>query len=171
MPNGSSVLVHYAGAIHFSPQFHLDNVLYSPMFNMNLISISIVCESLNCHVIFHNKKCLLQDLHSQKMIGLGDQIEGLYRLDLAFSNTASYNNALSINHISTNTNLTIPSSTLWHFRLGHVSHKRLTHMSQLYPTLTLWHFMLPKAYYIIGHVLRPPSRMVGLKGNINTFSM
>jgi len=131
LPNGSFVLVHYAGTIHFSPQFQLDNVLYSPMFNMNLISISKVCESLNCHAIFHNKKCLLQDLHSQKMIGLGDQIEGLYRLDLAFFNTASYIVAIR--------NLTIPSSALWHFRLGHVSHKRLTHMSQLYPTLTFDH--------------------------------
>jgi len=73
------------------------------------------------------------------MIGLGDQIEGLYRLYLAFFNTTSYNNALSVNHISTNTNLTIPSSALWHFRLGHVSHKRLAYMSQLYPTLTFDH--------------------------------
>ena len=71
------------------------------------------------------------------MIGLGDQIEGLYRLDLAFFNTASYNNVLFVNNISTNTNLTIPSSALWHFRLGHVSHKRLTHMSHCIQLLLL----------------------------------
>jgi len=121
LPNGTSVLVQYVGTIYFSPHFHLENVLYSPLFTMNLISI---CESLNCHAIFHNK-----------MIGLGDQIEGLYRLVLDSFNKPLCN-SLSVNNISSNTNLTIPSTTLWHFRLGHVSHKRLTHMSQLYPSLT-----------------------------------
>jgi hypothetical protein len=105
---------------------------------MNLISISKICESLNCYANFHDKKCLLQDLHSQKMIGLGEQIEGLYRLDLDSFNKPLCN-SLSVNHISTHTNLTIPSSALWHFRLGHVSPKRLIHMSQLYPTLTFDH--------------------------------
>jgi len=138
LPNGTSVLVQYAGTIHFSPHFHLENVLYSPLFTMNLISISKLCESLNCHAIFHNKKCLLQDLHSQKMIGLGEQIEGLYRLVLDSFNKPLCN-SLSVNNISTDPNLTIPSSPLWHFRLGHASHKRLTHMSQLYPSLTFDH--------------------------------
>jgi len=105
------VLVQYAGTIHFSPHFQLDNVMYARLFNMNLISISKLCQSLNCYATFHNNKCFLHDLHSQKMIGLGDQIEGLYRLALDSFNTPLCNN-LSVNHISTNTNLTIPSSSL-----------------------------------------------------------
>jgi len=43
------------------------------------------------------------------MIGLGDQIEGLYRLALDSFNLPLCNN-FSVNHVSTNTNLTIPSS-------------------------------------------------------------
>jgi len=92
LPNETYVLVQYAGTIQFSPQCYLDNVLYSPLFNLNLISISKLCESLNCHAIFHNKKCFLQDLHCQKMIGLCDQIEGLYILALYSFNLPSCNN-------------------------------------------------------------------------------
>jgi hypothetical protein len=72
------------------------------------------------------------------MIGLGDQIEGLYRLALDSFNLPLCNNFF-VDHFSTNTNLTIPSSALWHFRLCHVSHKRLSHMSHLYPSLTFDH--------------------------------
>jgi len=43
LPNGTFVLVHHDGTIHFSPQFYLDNVLYSPSFNLNLISNSNLC--------------------------------------------------------------------------------------------------------------------------------
>jgi len=66
------------------------------------------------------------------MISLGDQFEGFYRLVLDFP-AFPLNNTSSGNIVSTNKLITIPSSALWHFRLGHVSHKRL---SQLYPTLS-----------------------------------
>jgi len=80
LPNGSSILVEIADTICFTPHFYLENVLYSPSFTLNLISISKLCDSLQCFATFHNDKCFLQDLQSQKMIGLGDQYEGLYRL-------------------------------------------------------------------------------------------
>jgi len=66
------------------------------------------------------------------MIGLGDQFEGLYILALDFF-TFPLNNTSSVNFFSTNKLITIPSSALWHFRLGYVSHKRLSHMSKIYP--------------------------------------
>jgi len=59
LPNCSSILVKYAGTIHFTPQFYIDNVLYSPSFNLNLIPISKLCNSLQCFATFHNNKCLL----------------------------------------------------------------------------------------------------------------
>jgi len=69
------------------------------------------------------------------MIGLGDQFEGLYILALDFF-TFPLNNTSSVNFFSTNKLITIPSSALWHFRLGHDSHKRLSQKAQLYPTLS-----------------------------------
>jgi len=40
LPNDTSVLVHYVGTVTFSPSFHIINVLYSPHFQVNLISVS-----------------------------------------------------------------------------------------------------------------------------------
>ena len=59
LPNGSSVLVEYVGTIHFTSHFYLENVLFSPSFTLNLISISKLCDSLKCFVTFHNNKCFL----------------------------------------------------------------------------------------------------------------
>jgi hypothetical protein len=84
LPNGSSVLVDIAGTIHFTPNFYHENVLFSPLFTLNLISIFKLCDSLNCYITFHDHKCFLQDLQSKRMIGLGEQFEGLYRLNLDF---------------------------------------------------------------------------------------
>jgi len=69
------------------------------------------------------------------MIGLGEQFEGLYRLNLDFF-ASSLNKTLSVNTIVVNNLTTIPSSALWHFRLGDVSYKILAHMSRLYPSLS-----------------------------------
>jgi len=69
------------------------------------------------------------------MIGLGEQFEGLYRLNLVFF-ASSLNKTLFVNTIVVNNLTTIPSSALWHFRLGHVSYKILAHMSRLYPSLS-----------------------------------
>lgn len=134
LPNGSSVLVDIAGTIHFTPIFYIDNVLFSPLFTLNLISIFKLCDSLKCYITFHDNKCFLQDLQSQRMIGLGEQFEGLDRLNLDFF-SSSLNKSLSVNNVSTNNHTSIPLSAIWHFKLGHVSYKRLAHMSQLYPSL------------------------------------
>jgi len=81
------------------------------------------------------------------MIDLGDQVEGLYRLVLDFF-IFPLSIKFYVNHVSTNNNLTIPYFALWHFRLGYVSHKRLSHVPQLYLNLTfynhatLWHLSL-----------------------------
>ncbi|KEH29684.1 hypothetical protein MTR_4g048330 [Medicago truncatula] len=67
LPNGTSVIVHYAGTAIFSRTFHITNVLYSPHFKVNLISFF----------------ALIQVLSYEKMIGLGSLVDGLYRLDTA----------------------------------------------------------------------------------------
>ena len=49
LPNGTSVIVHCAGTAVFSPTFHITNVLYSPHFRVNLISVSKLV-----HVLLRN---------------------------------------------------------------------------------------------------------------------
>jgi hypothetical protein len=80
LPNGNSVVVNYAGNIHFSQDLYITHVLYSPEFRLNLIFVSKLCANLSCCVEFSSHKCVIQDVTSKKMIGLGDQANGLYRL-------------------------------------------------------------------------------------------
>lgn len=39
-----------------------------------------MCSSLNRVAKFHKSDCVLQDLNYHRMIGLANQVEGLYRL-------------------------------------------------------------------------------------------
>ena len=79
-PNGSFVLVQHAGTVIFSPHFHITHVLYSPSLKVNLISVSKICQSLPYHVYFLLNTCVIQDVKTQKIIGLGNLCDGLYRL-------------------------------------------------------------------------------------------
>jgi hypothetical protein len=65
LPNGALINVNSAGTIYLTDKIHLDNVLYSPAFTINLISISKMCHSLNCSVQFISNKCVIQDTTSQ----------------------------------------------------------------------------------------------------------
>jgi hypothetical protein len=85
-------------------------------------------------------------LISKKTIGLGDQVNGLYRLVVNGTHptiptlvSQPSNTNVTLNCTSSNINAAtvIPLSALWHFRLGHLSHRRLSHMSQLYPTIVV----------------------------------
>lgn len=62
LPNGTSVLVHYAGTVSFSPHFHITNVLYSPHFHVNLIYVSKLCKLMTYHLHFVDDKCTIQDV-------------------------------------------------------------------------------------------------------------
>jgi hypothetical protein len=57
LPNGTSVIVHYAGTAVFSRTFHITNVLYSSHFRVNLISFSKLVHVLSYQVNFLLNKC------------------------------------------------------------------------------------------------------------------
>jgi hypothetical protein len=59
LPNKTTVTIHHAGTVVFSPHFHITNVLYSPHFKVNLISIAKIISSLNCYVKFLPDKCII----------------------------------------------------------------------------------------------------------------
>jgi hypothetical protein len=86
------------------------------------------------------------------MIGLGDRINGLYRLTVhkstispavttypAFNHSVSINKNVAacnkdVNACNLNSSI-IPVSALWHFRFGHASTARLALMHKLYPSI------------------------------------
>ncbi|PNX73342.1 peptide transporter PTR2, partial [Trifolium pratense] len=140
LPNGSSVIVQHAGNVTLSPTLSLTHVLYSPVFNLNLISVSKLCQSLDCLILFNGDNCALQDVKSKKMIGLGEHVDGLYKLPVNASflaSQASLNFSSAFINNVVDKHQTIPMSAIWHFRLGHVSNARLSNMIQMYPSITV----------------------------------
>jgi hypothetical protein len=131
LPNGDHVTTKYAGTIIFSPLFRLTGVLFVPNFNINLISVSLLCHNALCSVVFTNTTCLIQEQKSLKMIGLAEKKDGLYYLAQTHQAASSPLN-ISTHSISAN-NVHLPNSALWHFRLGHLSNSRQALLQSKFP--------------------------------------
>ena len=117
LPNGSAVPITHTGNVPFNSDITLENVLCVPSFRLNLMSASKVTGSLNCCAILFPTFCVLQDLATGKMIGLGKQRGGLYYMSPISQAPISH----QVSH----------SSNLWHLRLGHPSPSRLKLASSL----------------------------------------
>jgi hypothetical protein len=76
--------------------------------------VRTLCQILYCLIIFSFDFCFIQDLRSMKMIGLGTKRDGLYY----FTNTRP-----------TRCQVAKSTSQLWHRRLGHLSNKVLSFLS------------------------------------------
>lgn len=92
-----------------------DNVFCVLSFHFNLISISKLTCSSNCFLVFHF--FLIQDLTSRKMIGKGEECNGLY---FVLSDATICNSTLSISWVD-----------VYHRQLGHLSSKNLNLLSYL----------------------------------------
>lgn len=108
LPDGSYSNVTHIGDVHFSPDFIVLDVYHIPTFSLNLISVTQLTKHLNCIAHFSCDSCTFQDHISDKIIGQGSHIAGLY-LQQPFSRINSVNNA---------------PTNLWHTRLGHPSYER-----------------------------------------------
>jgi hypothetical protein len=69
LPNGSQALASISGEIVLSPSLTLHDVLYIPSFHVNLISVTKLSTSNNCHIIFNTNSCHIMPNHSKEMIG------------------------------------------------------------------------------------------------------
>ncbi|KAK2361432.1 putative mitochondrial protein [Trifolium repens] len=130
LPNGNFAVAKYSGTVSFSPQFNIINVLYVPEFSVNLLAVSKLCHSLHCLIQFHDSQCLIQDQKSLRMIGSAREHEGLYYLNLTDR----------IAHVATidgSHTPSIPQQAIWHFRLGHLSHSRMTRLHTKFPYVIL----------------------------------
>ncbi|KAL2933792.1 Retrovirus-related Pol polyprotein from transposon TNT 1-94 [Bienertia sinuspersici] len=109
LPNGKSTTATKEGRIKLSDSLYLDNVLYVPALNCNLLSVSQLLEKQQFLVLFTNKLCVIQDRSLRNLIGVGEQCNGVYLFRLVRSFQA---------------NATVADiAWLWHRRLGHPSMK------------------------------------------------
>lgn len=130
LPNGQFALAKFLGNVVFSTDFSISYVLYILEFSINLISVPKLCQTFNFNVIFNTNNCFIQDSQSLNMIGSAEKIDGLYHLDLHTKHEITS----KINNASTHT---IPSSALWHFRLGHLSFSRLQALQAKFPFIVV----------------------------------
>ena len=77
LPNGGTTHVSDTGNVFFNPDLKLNNVLCVPSFNLNIMFINKLTNDLKCYVTLYPDSCVMQDLTTGKMIGLGKQFEGL----------------------------------------------------------------------------------------------
>jgi len=58
-PTGQQVIATHSRTVKFTEFLHLEDVLYLPSFNFNLISISKLVSALNCNLTFFPNSCLI----------------------------------------------------------------------------------------------------------------
>ena len=76
LANGSTCLVLEKYVIHPIQSLSLFDSLYVPNFSFNLLSLSQLTKSIQCHVTFSPNSCVFQDLRTNKMISSGHKRDG-----------------------------------------------------------------------------------------------
>jgi len=107
-PDGIMIIAKKAGQVKVRENLVLKEVLYTPTFTCNLISIQRLAEADNCVVTYGADFCVIQDLASNKPIRMGDMRNKVYY----FKDGTSGTGLAAISSKET---------VLWHKRLGHPS--------------------------------------------------
>ncbi|KAL0427143.1 UNVERIFIED_CONTAM: Copia protein [Sesamum latifolium] len=79
LPDGSSKPL--LGTVILHEQLTLSNVLYIPTFNFNLLSVQKLCSSSHISFSFFPSHCTIQDLRTNKIIGVGRLLGSLFIID------------------------------------------------------------------------------------------
>ncbi|GJW16847.1 cysteine-rich receptor-like protein kinase 8 [Tanacetum coccineum] len=144
LPNGQTSTISQIGNLTLQNDLPLKDVLVVPSFKFSLLSVSKLTKDSNCFVTFYSEFCVIQDLVTKKVLGMGKKQAGLYHLlnipldqihqqrfamvisaleDCSlysfFANSMPNKSAFSVFN---------NSYSLWHHRLGHVSDSTLKHI-------------------------------------------
>ena len=71
LPNGFETLAIKTGTIYLNSKLRLNNVLFFPRLNCNLISIVQRIDDNICKVTFTKKLCMIRDLTTRRSIAVG----------------------------------------------------------------------------------------------------
>ena len=80
LPSGEKASICTKGSLPLNSVYYLHDLLCVPTFKVNLMSVSRLTRDLNCSMTFFPHWCVLQDLATRRIIGLGKQCDGLYYL-------------------------------------------------------------------------------------------
>nr|GEW89493.1 ribonuclease H-like domain-containing protein [Tanacetum cinerariifolium] len=111
-PNGTEVVITKVGNMILNKNLTLYDVLVVPEYCVSLMSVHKVARDSGLIVAFNENKCFVlpQDLKGVSVLGIGNQIDGLYYLNDSQCTGLSFEKPIC--------NL---SKYIWHERLGHPS--------------------------------------------------
>lgn len=126
MPNGKKCCVSHIATIYLDSEIVLKEVVVTPNFQCNLLSVAQLTHDTSYTVMFSSSKCQLQDLAMNREKEIGKLSDGLYKFVSSTVNSTSI--LPSVMHSSTtNTSLV----TQWYWRLSHPSLTVLKHIKSL----------------------------------------
>nr|GEX69550.1 cysteine-rich RLK (receptor-like protein kinase) 8 [Tanacetum cinerariifolium] len=80
LPNGDSSKITQIGQVRLQKGIVLKDVLCVPTFKFSILSVLELTKDNNCVAIFFLNFCVIQDLRTRKVHGLGRKIRGMYHL-------------------------------------------------------------------------------------------
>ncbi|GKB69793.1 cysteine-rich receptor-like protein kinase 8 [Tanacetum coccineum] len=143
LPNEDMSVISHVGKVKLNNGIVLKDVLVVPSFKFSLLSVSKLTEDSKSGVSFYPKFCVVQDLTTRKVTGLGSMKEGLYHLanvthdKIDFVVSKLMQDSMQKFSLSALGNLKFDNKVprdsygLWHHRLGHVSDTKLKCMNDL----------------------------------------
>ncbi|KAL2942992.1 Retrovirus-related Pol polyprotein from transposon TNT 1-94 [Bienertia sinuspersici] len=150
LPNGQTSIVTHKGEVVLANEMSLNNVMYIPAFNHNLVSVQKLTEEEDCKIIFHSRYCIIQDNNSEKVRGVAKGNKGVYYLMNEPLTEVIDNLKRSLKKkeaddrnkcMAGNSELNVPTqvknvtrvnhTTLWHLRLGHAPLERIQKINGL----------------------------------------
>jgi len=145
LPNGNKLKVTQYGDLKIGHSLTLHNTLFVPYFHFNLLSVKRLSEQFKCEVVFSEHGCFLQGPSLKRPLEVGKVAQGLYILDEDIagrldSDSNSQHSSSSVcsfqpedhkNKYSFSCSSNHQVVNLWHYRMGHVSPRKLTHISVL----------------------------------------
>lgn len=139
LPTGATTVITHIGDVLLSNGLKLENVLYVPTFNHNLLSIHKLAIDNKCNVVFHPGSCFIIDSVSKNVIGRGEIKQGLYYLTNEKMHRAGLamtgEKATSTTIVKEQKGKVESEYTLWHQRLGHASISKMLHIARVKPCL------------------------------------
>ncbi|XP_074323954.1 uncharacterized protein LOC141660872 [Apium graveolens] len=124
LPTGATTLITHIGNVVLQNGLKLNNVLYVPQFNHNLLSIHKLAQDGKCEVTFQPNRCVITDVGTKHVVGVGEIKQGMYYL----KNENFINKGVAMNGIMRSEKEIIDSNgrkevgnqyAIWHHRLGH----------------------------------------------------
>ena len=128
LPNGNTLTCSHFGIVCLSNSLVVHNVLFSPNFSFNLISITKLTSHQYCQLIFSPNLCVIQDISTLKRIGTTRVEGGLYIL----KDSGCTCNSPTLPSFIRNT-IADKTFDLWHFRLGHTPLDRINVIHNKFP--------------------------------------